>query len=35
MVKYIARIPLLASSCPLLGFRRALITDNRNTGELI
>jgi hypothetical protein len=24
---------LLASSCPLLGFRRALITDNRITGE--
>jgi hypothetical protein len=28
-----ARILLLASSCPLSGFRRALITENRITGE--
>jgi hypothetical protein len=33
MVIYTARIPFLASSCPLLGFRRALTTDNRIIGE--
>jgi hypothetical protein len=35
MFKYTARIPLLASSFPLLGFRRAFFTDNNTTGELM